>query len=455
MTPTIETPAQRPTGGRLLRLTVLVALACASGLASAQSPSAADRIADLERKLEQSLRQLEVLGERMKQLEAAAPAAASRTAALPAAAARPAPSAPDVAAKVADLEQQVLAIQNKPPADDGVALHGFADVGGATGSAGRPRGGNIGLVDFYLTPKFTDRVRALMEIAMEVTPGGEIALDLERLQIGYTFSDALNVWFGRFHTPYGYWNTAFHHGAQIQTSILRPRFLDFEDKGGILPAHSVGVWANGGQRVGSGKLSYDLYFANAPRIGMGDPTLAGTGTLNPNLAAATGRAGTTGATVSYAFSGDLSGLSIGAHALNTKVGDDLAAGSNLTRIRMFGGFGVYTENDWEVLAEYYAFRNEDVSGGTGSRSSRAAYMQVGRTFGQWTPFARHEFTRLDQGDNYFAQQESGQSYRRNSIGLRYDINPKTALKFEATRTQLTDRAVDSYSELRTQLAVRF
>ena len=77
---------------------------------------------------------------------------------------------------------------------------------------------------------------------------------MERAQLGYSFSDALTFWVGRFHTPYGYWNTAFHHGAQIQTSVTRPLFIDFEDKGGILRAHSLGLLAHGRVPAGPGKL---------------------------------------------------------------------------------------------------------------------------------------------------------------------------------------------------------
>ena len=40
----------------------------------------------------------------------------------------------------------------------------------------------------------------------------------------FTFdkSDRLKVSFGRYHTPINYWNTAFHHGQWLQTTISRP-----------------------------------------------------------------------------------------------------------------------------------------------------------------------------------------------------------------------------------------
>ena len=52
--------------------------------------------------------------------------------------------------------------------------------------------------------------------------------------------------------------------------------------------------------------------------------------------------------------------------------------------------------------------------------------------------------------------DSGRSYRRQSIGLRYDLNPTTALKFEVARTAETQGQAELNSTgLRSQLAVRF
>jgi hypothetical protein len=86
------------------------------------------------------------------------------------------------------------------------------------------------------------------------------------VQIGYTLNESATVWGGRIHTPYGYWNTSFHHGAQMQTSVLRPRYLDFEDKGGIWPAHIVGLWATVKTKVGTGKITYDAYAGNGSKL---------------------------------------------------------------------------------------------------------------------------------------------------------------------------------------------
>lgn len=425
------------------------AVALGAGLAAGPAHAQSDaRVADLERKLEQALKQVEALGKRVQQLEGAQ---AKPQAAAPAAA--PAP-APELAQKVKALEEEVAAIGNRPEEDRGLAVHGFADVGAGAGSKGRPTGAQISSVDFYLTPKLGDRVKSLIELNFEVGNDGTVGVDLERLQIGYTFSDTLTVWAGRFHTPYGYWNTAFHHGAQLQTAVSRPVFLEFEDAGGILPAHTVGLWGTGAIKTGYGKWHYDVYAGNSPSIKMEDPTQAGTGTLDPGLLGASNRKATVGFNLGYDFRGALAGLTLGVHALSYRT-TDTALTPNSTRVNAYGLWATYLENDWEILAEGYRFANRDITGGTGSHTSSAMYAQAGRSFGTLTPYARYEMTSLDQADNYFAQQESGQSYRRYALGVRYDLSPVVAIKFEGNHTSLTDRLRNSYNEIRSQIAVRF
>ncbi|MEJ8835649.1 hypothetical protein [Ramlibacter sp. AN1133] len=417
-------------------------------LAAAQpafADTTTDRISDLERKLERSLQVIEQLTRKVEQLE---------TARTPVAPPPDAPPPAGIEARVSGLEQQVSAIGSRATTDDGLALHGFADVGLRASRPGNRRGAALGSVDLYLAPQFGSNVRSLIELVFETGEDGKIATDLERLQLGYTFSDALTTWLGRFHVPYGYWNTAFHHGAQIQTSILRPRFLDFEDRGGILPAHGVGLWATGKVGAGTGKLNYDAYVVNSPRISLEDPATPGTGVLDPNLAGATNHNALVGGKVGYDFGGRLQGLTLGVHGFAMKVEDD-ATPVLRSRVRMLGGYGTWLEDNWEVLGEYYRFSDRNLDGAGSSHGSWAGYLQAGYLFGRWTPYARVERAALDQGDNYFAQQASGQSYDRGVIGLRFDIDARSAVKVELNRTHFTDRATAHVNEARFQYAIRF
>ena len=361
-----------------------------------------------------------------------------------------------------------LAIPGLAQADnEGVPLRGFVDVGFAAHSkqATVPKGFNVGSLDFYLTPQFDDNLKALIEIIFETTSDGSIATDLERAQMGYTFNDNATLWAGRFHAPFGYWNTGFHHGAEIQTAVLRPRFLDFEDKGGILPVHMVGLWGTGKLNAGDNFITYDVYAGNGPKISMAeDAGIQAPGTLNINTAGDNNHQAMLGINFGYEFSGNLSGLRLALHALRGDVDDDSnglipgIAAANKTGLGMVGGAIIYIENDWEVMGEYYRFNNKDKSGSSGSHTSWADYLQVGKTINNITPFLRVEKTQLNQSDNYFSMQESGQSYNRQALGVKYDLNEKAALKFELLNTRFATgglRVASSYRSFLAQFAIRF
>jgi hypothetical protein len=353
---------------------------------------------------------------------------------------------------------------------EGLPMHGFMDVGFSSNTVGvaaaYPKGFNVGSLSFYLTPHFGDRVKALVEPNFEVTPEGAISTDLERVQIGYTFSDTATLWGGRFHTPYGYWNTGFHHGAQMQTSVLRPRFLDFEDKGGILPAHMVGLWATGKSKAGEGKFTYDVFAGNGPKIVMADsasaPAAGNLGIQDINLAGDNNHQAMIGFNLGYEFSGSLDGLRLAVHSLRGDVDDNAFAQLNKTLLNMVGGSVVYLENDWEVMSEYYRFNDKDKSTSTGTHKSWADFLQIGKSFNAFTPYVRFERTVLSQQDNYFNMQDSGQSYARQALGLRYNLNPKAALKFELLNSSFkadpagsVTRTAIKYRSMYAQYAIGF
>ena len=400
-------------------------------LADAQT----DRIDALEQRLAQSAKLIEALSARLAALEQAKSPAATAAAAAPAAtAAAPGGSAQAIAA-LQDSVNEIAAGLNRRGSDAGLPLHGFADVGAGASSGNDPvklRGFNGGTLDLYLTPQFSDRVKGLIELAVEYNEEGAVGLDMERLQLGYTVNDALTLWAGRFHTPFGLWNTAFHHGANLQTSIYRPRFIDFEDKGGIIPAHSVGLWASGKTAAAGGKLTYDAFVANGPHIA--DRTLDfGAFTDNDSNKML-------GLNLGFQPGGALAGLTLGLHAFGSKAQllDSTGATFGRTQLRMTGGYLGYDENDWEVIGEYYHFGNSPQGGA--SLSSKAWFAQVGRTFGSVTPYLRLEKTGLNPGDDFFRSQASGRSYTRSAAGMRYALDPRSSLKLELSRTH--ESAID-------------
>ena len=408
------------------------------------------QLAELQQKLEQSLKMIAALMARVQQLEAAKPAPAAAPAAAP---------APSVAAAPADA-QRIEAVETKVAQMEAanasrvgdttsLPMHGFADVGIANHNPWNPdlKGANVGNLDFYLTPRLGERTKALFELNVETGTDGTIGVDLERAQIGYTFSDAATVWLGRFHTPFGYMNTALHHGSWISNALRRPAFLNFEDHDGVLPVHTVGGWLTGAQRGDGGKVLYDVYAGNGQQIIGGTIDMRNAGNTHGQLIAG-GRLGY------QRFAGAAEGLEFGLHGFSSTINDDQLP-QHITRVRVFGGYAVYDTDRWEHISELYVFNNQDLSGNTGSHRSTAGFAQFAYRGAFGVPYLRYERASLQQTDQYFAQQFFGASYWRAAAGLRFDIDLKSAFKLELASTHITDRLPQQYNEALAQYAIRF
>ena len=433
----------------LLLCAGLAAVSPAQATAAAAAAAAAGKdadIAEMQRKLDESLLAIKALTERVRELEAKQAAPAPTTPA--ATAATPAVEPQRLEATEQRVTQLEKADASRKSADSGLPLHGFADVGAGTHNPINPalKGFYVGNLDFYMAPRLGDRTRALFELNTEVGSEGSVDIDLERAQIGYQFSDETTVWLGRFHTPYGYVNTALHHGSWVNNSLRRPRFLQFEDNGGIVPAHTVGLWASGARHVGDGKLLYDFYGGNNQHIVDGALDMRNAGSPHGNLMG--------GARAGYQFNtGALEGLTLGLHALTARITSDQPVSA--TRLRTYGGFLVYDTDQWENIAEIYVFSNEDLAGSSGTHRSTAGFAQFGYRVPWGVPYARYERAVLEQSDPYFALLDGGGSYYRAALGLRFDVDLRSALKLEIANTRQTDRARDQYGEGLVQYAIRF
>lgn len=161
----------------------------------------------------------------------------------------------------------------------GFEIKGFSDINYIKSTLDGDENENgtfaIGPIDLYTSELITDNIEVLMEVAFE----HEI-VDVERLQIGYILNDAFKLRAGRVHNILGYWNVNYHHGTLMQTTIERPFFIKFEDDGGLIPVHLVGIWTSGRYATGPVYLGYDLMFGNGSKI----VNIGGTDIteLNPN-----------------------------------------------------------------------------------------------------------------------------------------------------------------------------
>jgi hypothetical protein len=324
---------------------------------------------------------------------------------------------------------------------------GFADVSYSKSSEdGADQGAfALGAVDFYLAQQIDDRTDVLVEFVIESDDAGEFVVDLERLQLGYIFSDALKLRAGRFHTVLGYWNTAYHHGTQLQTAATRPSFLEFEDDGGILPVHIIGLWASGGVKAAPAEIDYSLMLGNGSKVQ--------DGALNPNNISDD----TDNKAVVFRVTAEpksVEGLGIGVSGSVASVSGYAGSVESMRVSQNIYGLDVtYFAKGIEVLGEYYIINNDDDIGG-GSYSSSAYYVQAGYTIaGRYTPYARYESVSIDDdGDPYFQTLGTIDS-TTTTAGLRYNLNLMSSLKAEVN--MVDPEGSDSFNVVTLQWAFTF
>lgn len=119
----------------------------------------------------------------------------------------------------------------------------------------------LGDQDFLIRGELGNHLIATTEFSVGFGGQSEASVDLERLHVRWQdvhfFVEA-----GRLHTDIGYWNDAYHHGHWLQPTIERPRWVRFEDEGGLLPIHWVGLSAGARIDAGPGDLRVVMSVGN-------------------------------------------------------------------------------------------------------------------------------------------------------------------------------------------------
>ena len=148
-------------------------------------------------------------------------------------------------------------------------LSGFGDVNFAkTKHIEGPRGFFEGQFTLHMASELSSRATFFGEITF--TPRTDAGTgspavtgfntEVERMILRFDHSDRLKVSLGRYHTPINYWNTAFHHGQWLQTTITRPEMIQFG--GRVLPVHFVGTLVEGAVPAGGLNLNYKAGLGN-------------------------------------------------------------------------------------------------------------------------------------------------------------------------------------------------
>lgn len=307
----------------------------------------------------------------------------------------------------------------------------------------------LGDLDLYISEQIDDRLDVLGEVLIEL---GDEEVDVERFHIGYIFSDAVKIRAGRFHTPLGFWNTSFHHGAQLQPTIDRPEILKFESDGGVLPAHTIGASATGRFKLGASIFLYDLMIGNGDRI---EKKEEGRGVLSPNVKT------DDNSNKSIAFSlavkpGLMPGLKVGISGdiLRIQSEEDVLIDGVPVDVKQFivTPALLYSMNNLDIWGEYFYIKNEDKKGIVEDKTSNGYYLLFTYNLNdQWIPYILHESRNIEGGDRYF-RALAATDIHETIGGVRYNSSYRSCIKVEG---RMVNENHDHFNEYAIQWAISF
>lgn len=316
------------------------------------------------------------------------------------------------------------------------SIRGFTDVSWLSGdnSIGRRPAFGIGQFDLFITSQLADRISFNGETVFEYDEdAGEFVVDVERVIVSYAIDEHLRLSGGKVHTPIGYWNNAYHHGLALQPTIDRPMLFHFEDEGGALPIHTVGVQLSG-RDMTAAHLGFDALLGN----GLGNRPVADTnGTPSMTLAVHSQLTPALRVGVSGYRDHRVAGS-------ETKYGVPLTAPMTQT---IGGGFLTYFTESAEAIVEAQQVTN--ASGGANTRSlGWFAYAGL-RLAPRLVPYAMHDQLELADNDLYFVANDT----RRETFGLRWEQAASVVLKLELHSTDT--RGLARATDVGAQVAVAF
>ncbi|MEZ0153359.1 MAG: hypothetical protein AB9Q22_00435 [Candidatus Reddybacter sp.] len=330
-----------------------------------------------------------------------------------------------------------------------LTVHGFGEARYYNETLSGKKDVVAGQQAFHVISSFSERITAFGEFSLTFKES-DTDTDVERLFIRYDFSDRLKLSLGRYHTPVGFWNASYHHGAWLQTTIDRPRVMKFGSQ--ILPIHFEGVLAEGNLPVANINLAY--------RAGVGTG-IHNNITVNNNHGHHGETDGDNAFTLQlYNRPSNIHGLEFGASYYRDKVNidstphheDEHEHSAPDINEEIFGVHIALEQEAVEFIAEYIYWEHKNDGGAPLSNTGNGFYVQAAHRlsgrFHQLKPYIRLDKISADNDDILFAKD---QSFEGATLGLRYDFTDSAALKVEYRNQQEGDD--DRFNSLVMQLSI--
>ena len=273
----------------------------------------------------------------------------------------------------------------------------------------------MGTLDLFITSKISGKASVLAELAIESASDNAVGIDIERLLLQYRQNPYLNFDVGRYHAALGFYNANYHHGSWFQTTVDRPILFRWEDGGGPLPMHNVGLSVSG-KIAGSGAL------------GLGYVAEIGNGRDYSNTGVQVVHDFTPGKAIDVAFQAQPDFLPGWRMGIGVYHDSPLSpAGGKFDQL-LFTSHLVYQRGRDEFISEGVWMRNRANGVGT---SLPGFYAQYSRRVSHIRPYTRLQYINAGTGDPVSnATLGNWGHYRGLTTGVRYDLLEFSAFKIE-------------------------
>jgi hypothetical protein len=288
----------------------------------------------------------------------------------------------------------------------------------------------IATVDFFGSASY-GQLRLLGEVFVT-----EDSIEAERLQIGYDFTSLTTAWAGRYHNPLGYWNTQYHHGTYLQTSISRPEIAKLEHNGGLFPSHVTGLLLETSHAINSdGFLDFSFAAGTSPELSENNELDATGPVLHPMKIFDPSKGNhKLNLTARIVYRPDaINNNQLGLFASQVEVAaNDLSV--NSVDLSIAGLYIYWETQNLNIYSSLFFARDIVTLNMVKNKGSfTSGYVQLDYLLqGSWTLYGRVENTYGETGDPYLTLMENF-SPEAQVAGIRWDIFTKQALKLEASR----------------------
>ena len=260
--------------------------------------------------------------------------------------------------------------------------------------------------------------------------------ELERFMLGWQIDEDTMGWLGRLHSPSRYWNTAYHHGQYLQTSVTRPLVEKFEDEGGVLPTHVTGVMLDTMFALQGGDAFQTIFSFGATSV-IGENELMPFDILDSR----SGHGPALDIRLAYLpdqLDENQFGLMLNWSNLEVN-GNNIAEQQGLQSVEQ-SNIGTYIDwrsQEWRVLANLtyvVNLMNKQIENQTDTFV--AAYFQAEYELNQeWKVFGRIEDT-ADADNSEYLELFPYAVLERQMLGLRFDFYKNNALTVEVSNVKI-------------------